>query len=234
MYNNSREDGMSRPAGRTQSRDYRPGDYPPLPKGTQSRYKETREVGGDYNYDYAAARRKALSTNVKASSAGGVDGDYNYDYAAARRKALYTNVKASSAYPKIPLNSNRSVHTSMMDDHLKAEMTKTDNLIHDFAQVQYDSLHAYVKSIDGETNGAWTDWFDNKRKQLMDHGKKAGEKAGLWAAKNKDSADDRGDGDDRGDEDDRYDRHYRASSAKGRRHLEQGEIPNHGKGGNSP
>jgi hypothetical protein len=194
MYNNSREDGMSRHAGRTQSRDYRPVDYPPLSKGSQSRYKEMRDVDGDYNYDYAAARRNALSSNVKASSS---------DH-------------------KIALNSKKSVRTSMMKDHLEAEIAKTDNLINNFAQVQTDSLHEYVKSIDGQTNGAWTDWFDKKRKQLMEHGQKAGEKAGLWVPKHKDSAENRGDWD---DEDDR---HYAASSAKGR-HLEQGEIPYHGK-----
>jgi hypothetical protein len=219
MYHNSRQDGVSRPAGRTQSRDYRPSDYPPLSKGTESRYKETREVDRDYNYDYAAARRHALSTNVKASSAIGVDGDYNYDYAAARRHALSTNVKASSANPKISLSSKRSGRTSRMDSHLRAETTKTDNLINDFARAQTDSLHEYVKSIDGETNGEWSDWFHDKRKQFMEHGKKAAEGAGLWAPKHKDSAVHRG------DEDDLDDRHYQASSVKGRAQLEPGEIP---------
>jgi hypothetical protein len=106
-----------------------------------------------------------------------------------------------------------------MDSHLRAETTKTDNLINDFARAQTDSLHEYVKSIDGETNGEWSDWFHDKRKQFMEHGKKAAEGAGLWAPKHKDSAVHRG------DEDDLDDRHYQASSVKGRAKLEPGEIP---------
>ena len=182
MSSSSKYDRAYTPAGR----NYYPDDYPPLTKADQSRYRELAEMDRDYKPSNYTSKRSSMYPNYQKS----------------------TSVRAPSSDPAMSLNLKKSVRTSMMNDHLKAEMCKTDSKIADYAKLQLERLHRHVRSIEGEGSEAYEKW---KREKHKEHGLSGGHE---------------GSGNHGHEERDPGDGGYRGNSAK--RHdyeLEEGEIP---------